>query len=332
MKVGFYALDLKLKRDFVIAGGQAQHKRNYIVTIDDVGLGEASGSVKYGPFSEEIERDLALVAREFSGRTPAELGRFLRDDHCPICQPAKCAVSTALNDWEAKDKEHSMHEMFGIPKPTEKKTSVTISVGDIESVQQWMAAGYDTIKIKMDASEANLIDVCGVLDVNPMIRIRIDANGSWSYAFAEKVLSLLPADRIEFIEQPFAPEAEADWEKLRGLTAIPLFMDESIASRADIGRVAGLVNGVNIKLQKSGCLQTTVAAMQAAREAHLKVMLGCMIESSVGVAAAYQLSSLADYLDLDGRLLLEGDPFCGLDYDRGNIRISNQYGHGVTVA
>lgn len=114
--------------------------------------------------------------------------------------------------------------------------------------------------------------------------------------------------------------------------SVPVFMDESVQSSDDVERVAGYVDGVNIKIQKSGLLETAIEAMKTAHRLGLKVMLGCMVESSVGIAAAYHLSGLADYLDLDGRLLIESDPFTGLSYADGRIAVAGDKGHGVSFA
>ena len=134
------------------------------------------------------------------------------------------------------------------------------------------------------------------------------------------------------IEQPFSPEDRDAWLQLKETCQIPLFMDESIVSADDIDKASEYIDGVNIKIQKSGRLETAVEAIKTARRQNLKIMLGCMIESSVGIAAAWQLSGAADYIDLDGRLLVESDPFTGLEYLQGIIETADNFGHGVVRA
>jgi L-Ala-D/L-Glu epimerase len=330
MKVEIFPIDLRLKREFVIAGGQTRIKRNYALVLDGIGLGEASGSVKYGPLPKVIENDLKKVERTLTDLNESVWKDSLEQLSADICPAALCAFSTAICDREARRSRRPLHEYFGLQTPAQRKTSVTISVGDIDVVRQWLSAGYDIIKIKMDDNEAVCRAGIEMIKSCPAAHFRIDANGSWSYAHAVDVVTALPIDRVEMIEQPFPPEAEDDWQRLHEITHIPLFMDESIATPADIKRVAGIVDGVNIKLQKSGRLETAIAAMREAKRFGLKIMIGCMIESSVGVAAAYCLSGPVDYIDLDGCLLAEDETFCGLEYRRGLIEIADHYGHGIT--
>lgn len=330
MKVEIFPIDLRLKREFAIAGGQAHIKRNYALVLDGIGLGEASGSVKYGPPPEVIESDLKKVEQILTDLNENAWRDSLEQLSADICPAALCAFSTAICDREARRSHRPLYEFFGLPAPAQRKTSITISVGDIDVVRQWLSTGYDIIKIKMDDNEAVCQAGIEMIKSCPAAHFRIDANGSWSYAHAADIVTALPPNRVEMIEQPFPPEAEDDWQRLRGITRIPLFMDESIATPADIKRVAGIVDGVNIKLQKSGRLETAIAAMKEAKRFGLKIMIGCMIESSVGIAAAYHMSGAADYIDLDGCLLAEDETFCGLEYRRGLIEIAGYYGHGIT--
>jgi L-Ala-D/L-Glu epimerase len=329
MKADYFPIDLPLNRDFAIAGSRAHTKRNYILSIDDIGLGEASGSIKYGPSPEKIEHDLYNVVRalgELPEWSEAIYSVIMAQD---ICAAAQCALFTALLDRAAKSAGKSLYAQLSLAPPNDLKTSVTISVGDTAAIESWVNAGFDVLKIKMDNDENLCREAVDLMRHFPKVKFRIDANGSWNYELAAAVTGILPPGQVELIEQPFQPEAASDWRRLRKITSIPLFMDESIAAPADIERVAGFVDGVNIKIQKSGRLETAVAAMTAARQSGLKVMLGCMIESSIGIAAAYQLSSLADYIDLDGCLLVEDHYFTGLKYYQGKIETENSSGHGI---
>jgi L-alanine-DL-glutamate epimerase-like enolase superfamily enzyme len=329
MKADFFPIDLTLNRDFVIAGSQAHTKRNYILSIDGIGLGEGSGSIKYGPSPENIEQGLQKVVRAIADLPDSfelDISELLSLDICP---PAQCALSTAFLDRAAKMAGKSLHDQLSLAPPNNLKTSVTISVGDSTVINSWHAAGYDILKLKMDDDIKLCREAVELIRQYPKVKFRIDANGSWNYELAAAVTGMLPSDQVEMIEQPFPPEAAADWRRLRTITSIPLFMDESIGTPADIEGVAEFVDGVNIKIQKSGRLETAIAAMTAAHRRGLKVMLGCMIESSIGIAAAYHISSLADYIDLDGCLLVEDHFFSGLRYDHGKIEIANRCGHGI---
>jgi L-alanine-DL-glutamate epimerase-like enolase superfamily enzyme len=332
MKSEIRSLQLKLKRDFIVTGGRESLKRNFLVIADGIGLGEAAGSVHYGAQPNEIERDLARLVNLLHEVPDDEIGKNLAAMQRAVCPPALCAVSTAWYDWICKRQGVGLYEHFGLAKPGRSQTSVTVSVGDVEALHYFLDHGYTCLKVKMDGDEASNRAVIDLIRRDDRPICRIDANAAWDFETARRIVSELPVDRIELIEQPFAADAVDDWHRLKEETAIPLFMDESIATADDVLRVASYVDGVNIKIQKSGTLDTAVEAMQAAKSAGIKVMLGCMIESSVGIAAAFQLSGLADFLDLDGRFLIEDDPFAGLYYDGDKIMISGNDGHGVAVA
>jgi L-alanine-DL-glutamate epimerase-like enolase superfamily enzyme len=325
-------LDLRLVRDFIVAGGRTGRKRNYVVVLDEVGLGEAAGSVQYGATPEVIETDLAFAAKRIRALDETAIPSFLETLEGTICAPALCALSTAWHDNQGKRLRQRLHERLGLSPAIGLKTSVTVSIGDLEALAEWRRAGYDLFKIKMDADAVRAGQVLELICETTDVQFRIDANASWDYDDAVRVAGQLPPGRVELIEQPFSADALDDWMKLREKTDIPLIMDESIANRDDVKRAARYVDGVNVKIQKSGRLETAVAAMRFAEELKLKVMLGCMIESSVGIAAARELSALADYLDLDGRLLCADDPFSGLSYERGYIQGAEGWGHGVVFA
>jgi L-alanine-DL-glutamate epimerase-like enolase superfamily enzyme len=242
-----------------------------------------------------------------------------------------CAVSTAWHDWQAKVMGMPLFAHLTLPRPTALPTSVTVSVGDVRALRQWVETGYRHIKIKMDDDAETNRAVFDFIRQSSGVVFRIDANGSWSEETAATVLSEIPADKLELIEQPFAADRVDEWERFRSRCSVPVIMDESISSAEDVKRVAEFVDGVNVKLQKSGTLENAVAIIKEARAHKLKVMIGCMIESSVGIAAAYHFSGLADYIDLDGRLLVTRDSFTGLTYADGGLTIEGAFGHGVSA-
>jgi L-alanine-DL-glutamate epimerase-like enolase superfamily enzyme len=321
-----------LKRQFAIAGGVAGRKRNLIVTLDGLGLGEASGSIKYGPSQEVIYSDLCHLSEALKETDLARWRDRLSDFDDLVSAPALCAFSSALADYLGKTRRKSLSEILSMSAPTRHKTSVTVSIGDVRAASLWRDAGYDILKLKMGPDRSACRSAVEMMHHLPDVRFRIDANGSWDEELAREICDTLPAGRVELIEQPFPADSMALWTKLKRATSVPLFMDESIAVATDITHMAAFIDGVNIKIQKSGRLERAVEAMTVARRAGLTVMLGCMIESAVGIAAAYQLSSLADLLDLDGSLLLEPTPFAGLTYDHGCLQTPGDYGHGISRA
>jgi len=332
MKCDIQPLNLKLKREFVVSGGRERLKHNFLVIINDVGLGEAAGSIQYGATPDDIRRDLEMIADRVGqlrdNDTTLDLAAF--DDK--VCAPARCAFSTAWHDWLSKRRGVPLSDRFGLSPSANAKTSVTVSIGDMEALKSFLGSGHESIKVKMGPDIIRNKSLLRVMRASAGVRFRIDANAGWNFDDATLVLEELPAEKIELIEQPFPAGDTASWMRLKEISPVPLIMNESIATADDVRGVADYVDGVNIKIQKSGRLEAAIETMKTARALHLKVMLGCMIESSVGIAAAYHLAALADYLDLDGRFLVEADPFVGLSYRKGRLTVSGEYGHGISLA
>jgi L-Ala-D/L-Glu epimerase len=325
-------IELELNREFVVAAGRASMKKNFIVLTDGNSMGEAAGSIFYGITPDDLRKELETLLGILKGVPPGNFDAVLSAEENRFSRPAICAVSTAVHDYRARHAGKPLYAHLGLDRPDRRKTSVTVSVGDIETLERYPGGEWAAAKIKMDADPTRTGQVIEAMHNYPEIRFRIDANGSWGFDDALRIIAEMPSTRVELIEQPFPASAGDDWCRLRQATTIPLFMDESVETAADVIRIKTYANGVNIKIQKSGRLETAIEAMRTARQSGMKVMLGCMIESSVGIAAAWHLSSLADYLDLDGRWLVSADPFEGLTYKDGFVQISGGEGHGISPA
>ncbi|MFH1701549.1 MAG: enolase C-terminal domain-like protein [Candidatus Zixiibacteriota bacterium] len=331
MKCEISPIKLKLKNDFVVAGGKASIKNNFVVRLDEIGLGEAAGSIHYGVDDDVIYKELIEIA-EIINRTQPDLDDFLKSASLYYSLPAICALSTAWHDLHCKQNQSYFSGHFHFPEPFKYTTSLTVSVGDMEQLKQFWASNIQIIKLKMNNELSEAKKIISYINQNSNVKYRIDANSSWDYPLAEYVIKNVKPYRIEMIEQPFDYDKPNLWEQLRANTDIPIIMDESINTPADIIRAANIVDGVNIKIQKTGMLETVIEMIKTARGNNLKVMLGCMIESSIGIATAYSLSGMADFIDLDGALLVENDPFVGLSYINQYLKINGKYGHGITMA
>ena len=165
-------------------------------------------------------------------------------------------------------------------------------------------------------------NLAALREVAPKKPVRVDANEGWkTKEEALRRIEWLAADgHVQFVEQPMpATTAIEEWTWLKARSPLPIMADESFLSAGDTDRCAGCFHAVNVKLVKSGGITGAQAALQAARKAGLITMLGCMIESSVLITAAAHLAELADYLDIDGNLLINNDPFVGVTADQGVI-------------
>jgi L-alanine-DL-glutamate epimerase-like enolase superfamily enzyme len=166
--------------------------------------------------------------------------------------------------------------------------------------------------------------------VAPKLPLRVDANGAWTPKQAVAMSHFLAENGVQFVEQALPKAAQyEDWRYVRRHSAIPIYADESISRANDVARLAGAIDGVVVKLQKTGGLLEAIKVINTARAHSLGVMFGCMLESSLGITAAAQLQSLCDHLDLDGALLLASDPFSGARYDDGYLRLQDLPGLGV---
>jgi L-alanine-DL-glutamate epimerase-like enolase superfamily enzyme len=195
-----------------------------------------------------------------------------------------------------------------------------------EKVRQ--AAGFSVYKIKVGtADDRKIIEGIRAVTDKPL---RADANEGWkSREEALEMITWMAERGVELIEQPLPASQLDDYRWLKERTPIPIFADESLMTTTDIPGLAGAFDGVNVKLMKCGGVQEAVRMAAVARAVGLKLMLGCMIESSLGIAAAAAVSPLFDYADLDGNLLIDNDPFRGLVLDGDRLVLSPKPGLGV---
>ena len=243
---------------------------------------------------------------------------------------AKCAIDIALHDLAGKVLGVSVHELLGLSADI-PPTDFTIGIDEPEIVAQRAAraAHFPALKIKLGGPQdlATLQAVRGVFG-GP---IRIDANTGWTRADAEGLLPALVDLGVELIEQPFPARAYRDLAWLQERSPIPIVADESAVAEEDLEVLVGVVAGVNVKLAKVGGIGPARSMLERARELGFRTFLGCMEETSVGIAASAVVASLAEWLDLDGCLLLADDPFEGLELGADHRwRLADRPGLGLT--
>jgi len=246
--------------------------------------------------------------------------------------PARSAVELALLDRLAKKQNKSLSAVLNLPTPTGLSTAFTIAIDTPEAMAKIATeiASYPIIKIKL-GSDDDQSRVRAIREARPDAKLIIDANAGWAFDEAIANLKWLEQYRIELIEQPLAKEKLKEMGQLQKHTSIPVVADESVQSLADVETLgAAGVAGINVKLMKLGGLLTALTIIKRARELKMKIMLGCMIETSIGATAMAHLSGLADWIDLDSPLLISNDPFDGIHYDRNaKITLPDRPGIGV---
>jgi L-alanine-DL-glutamate epimerase-like enolase superfamily enzyme len=328
-----HPLELRLKTPFRLSRGSSVVRRNVVFEIaadGEIGRGEAAPIPRYGESAESATEALAeMAARLGDPRAFADAGARCA---VPGQRAAQAAFDAALHDLAGRRLGVPMNELLGFESRPLPPTSWTIGLDPVpEALAKLEEAGrFDVLKLKMGAD--------GDMELLRAVRqatrqtIRVDANEGWSYDGALERLPELARLGVELVEQPL-PAAQLDEiRELRKRSPLPFIADESVHDAADIPKLAGAFDGINLKLAKCGGIAPALETIAVARAHGLKILLGCMIESSLGIAAALAVAPLVDWLDLDGHLLIAGDPFTGLGFRDGRLVPSDHFGLGVEPA
>lgn len=339
MKLAHQTIELNPTHPFVIARGGYAHHRNVIVriTADDglEGFGEAAPNRYYGESVATVVAALGQFAPLLERADPmslesieAELNRVLRGN-----ASAKSAVSSALHDLLGKRLGLPVHRIWGLDAASAPQSSFTIAIAENHELERRVAEAreYPILKIKL-GTDRDMEIVRIVRSVGPEKRLRVDANAAWTAKHAVEMSDFLADQGVEMLEQPVPANDIEGLRFVRKRSKLPVFADESCLVATDVGRLAGAVDGINIKLAKCGSLREALRMVHAARALDMQVMAGCMIESSLGISAIAQISPLLDSADFDGAALLSSDPFTGTSIASGTVRLGDGPGLGVAAS
>jgi len=339
MKLRHHIIDLHPVHPFVIARGGYRQHHNVVVTLTDddgvEGRGEAAPNKYYGESEESVVAALPAFARVLENADPFSLEdcEARLDEALDGNNSAKAAISSALHDLVGKKLGVPVHRLWGLSADKCPLSSFTIAIAesDVLAARVAEAEQYPVLKIKLGTDRDREI-VRIVRDAAPDKRLRVDANAAWKAEEAVRMVDFLVEMNVEMLEQPVAREDVDGLRFVRERSSIPVFADESCLVAADIPRLAGAVDGINIKLAKCGSLREAVRMTNVARAHEMAVMAGCMIESSLGISAIAQLAPLLDTADFDGAALLSDDPYRGATISGGRIKLTALPGLGVTPA
>jgi L-alanine-DL-glutamate epimerase-like enolase superfamily enzyme len=330
MKIKIEEYDIHLINTFRTTHGARDVMQVLIVNID-AGLGEASPVHYYGEDLNTV-KNYINKASEIIGDDPYQLEKLSVDleKAGAFNYSAKAAIDIAMHDLAAKRLGIPLYKFFGISPRQDLATSFTISISDPDSMKKQTEnnKGYHVYKVKVGVP-GDIEMVEAVRDATDS-KIRVDANEGWNVKEAISKIRELEKLDIEFIEQPLHRDDFDGFRLLRSQTELPIILDEGIFKSGDIPKYVGLADGINIKLSKSGGLREAMKMISVARAHKMKVMIGCMVETSVGITAAAQIASLVDYADLDGNILISDDPFKGVEIENGYIKLPDGPGLGVT--
>jgi L-Ala-D/L-Glu epimerase len=309
-----------LKQVFRISRGSRSEARVVVVTITDgqhVGRGECVPIARYKQTVDSVLEQIESIKAE------KNLDRHRIQKLLPP-GAARNALDCAFWDLEAKISGKRIWELANIPIVLFIETSFTISLDTPAKMGAAAQANADAplLKVKLGGDDADLARVEAVREAAPASRLIIDANESWSPAHYRKIISALKTLEVELIEQPFPAEADKVLETLDH--PIPVCADENCHTSADLPRLENRYDVINVKLDKTGGLTEALRLCERARESGFKLLIGCMVGTSLSMAPARVLASAADYVDLDGPLLLARDREYGLYYRDGKIGIPSR--------
>ena len=328
-------LDLPLRDPFGISRRTTAVAQNVLVRVEWQGLegvGESAPNPYYGESQQSV---LALAPRlaECLAEDPLAirhtveaLQRMTRADPA-----ARAGLELAL--WDLLGKMHAapIWRLWGLGGAL-PLSSFTIGIDTPERMAEKATAAseFPMLKVKIGAPN-DVENLRAVREARPDAVIRVDANGAWTAEEALASLEALEPLRLELVEQPVKAEDLEGLERVSRGSGLPVYADESCLTAADVPRLAGRCVGVVVKLQKAGGLLRALEQVYTARASGLKVMLGCMVESGLGISAAAQIAPLCDTLDLDGNLLLAADPFDGVAARGGQLELPLKPGLGATL-
>ena len=336
MKADSVIRDLETRGAFRIARPRLDGVRNVYLRLTEEGLsgfGEASPNAFYGEAAEMVQAKIAAASSWLAGlriRSSEDIQLAWEEvwTHVAPSRAAQCAVDVALWDWLAQREGVTVSELAWGVAPQNVQSFCTIGLSTREELERKLVelARHPLIKIKSDQNAD--LHVVQEIRSRTQGRLAVDANCAWSDHDLLALAQRLAAIGIEFMEQPLPPEQNARLR--RSSMPLPVFADESCVRFEDVEAVAEHFDGFNIKLVKCGGITPALRMVKRGRELGLKVMVGCMLESSVLIAAGAVIAQRTDYADLDGAWLIANDPFVGWDFDAGILQPGEGAGLGAS--
>ena len=333
MKVQYYIHNLKFRHPFTISKGTKTHQPTFIVELEHFGIkgyGEACAIAYYNIPVEKMAEDLEAkktFVEKFAFTEPDRYWHYLHHLF-PQNSFLVCALDIAAWDIYGKLKKKKLYELWNGDISKNPLTDYTIGIDTIEKmVAKMKEKPWPIYKIKVGTADD--IAIVKALRENTDAVLRVDANAAWDVETALKLIPQLKELGVEFVEQPLA---KVDWEGMKILykeSSLPLYADEACVFESDVEKCNNHFHGINIKLTKCSGITPALRMIKKARELDLKIMIGCMNESTIGSAAIAHLLPFIDHVDMDGPLLLEEDVAAGIGYDFGKISYSDLPGLGI---
>lgn len=332
----FKPYELHLKHVFTLASGSRSTTPVMLTEVEFdnvVGYGEASMPPYLGESHETAGSFLGKVdLTRFSSPFLMEDILNYVDQIAPGNYAAKASVDIALHDLTGKLMKQPWFRVWGLNPEKTPDTSFTIGIDkpDIVRVKVREAAPYKILKVKLgQGNDREMIETVRSETDKP---ICVDVNQGWKdKKMALDMTHWLKEQGVVFVEQPMPKELIDDAAWLTQNSPLPIMADEAVQTLSDFRKVLGVYSGINVKLMKCGGLRSAYIMIKMARASGMKVMIGCMTETSCAVSAAAQLSPLADWADLDGNLLIDNDVYEGVTVMEGKLILSDRPGIGIRL-
>lgn len=326
---------LHLKEAFTISRGTKKTVENVFIRMSTdgiTGFGEAAPNRRYQEDADEVLNFVWKIAPEGKLKADAlsDLLNIIHNEPGTV-KSAAAALEMAWWDWFAKVRDRPLWKLWGSETPETPVTSYTIGIDEPDIMQQkaMNADHFPVFKVKLGTGrDREMINSLRKITDKP---IRIDANEGWnSLEYARDMIRFLGDKNVELVEQPMPSSNIAEMKELKKWSPLPLFADESFTGVEDISQISECFHGINIKLMKAGSLKKSLLLLKEAQKKGLKVMVGCMIESSLAISAGALLGLMADIVDLDGFLLINNDPFEGIKLTSDcRLRLPESAGLGI---
>jgi L-Ala-D/L-Glu epimerase len=333
MKIKTHVFSLKSKHPFRIAHGVRLATDTFVVELQDgyfTGFGEATPVPYYGITTESMNKVIEThrnLIEKYELDHPADywqhLNSALSQNHF-----VQCAIDIAAHDLWAKKQNEPLYKTLGFKINNVPNSNYTIGIDEIpKMIMKMKEFDFPIYKIKLGTADD--LNIVKALRKETDAVFRVDANCGWGVDETLHNAIELAKLNVEFIEQPLKMgEYEAMKEVIKDC-ALPIIADESCITENDVDKCIDSFDGINIKLAKCGGITPALRMIKKARASNLKVMMGCMTESSIGISAIAQLLPLLDYVDMDGALLIANDPAEGVKVEKGKVIYTNRNGTGA---
>ena len=335
MQLSWRSFELEFHHPFTISRYTYYSQPGIIIILNDEklqGIGEATVNPYYNTSVESLQKDarkLGDYMEQLSYASPDELWDTLK----PLAGKnlfVLAAVNNASWDIAGKKANQPVRDLLGISGSNIPPSCITIGIDPIDTMVSKMKENpWPVYKIKLGTAED--IEIIQELRKNTDAVFRVDANAAWGVEQTIENSKTLSKLGVEFIEQPLPANDIEGMKEVFKHSVLPVIADESCVVEEDVKKCQGLFHGINIKLMKCGGISPGLRMIRNARELNMKVMIGCMAESSIGISAAAQLLPLVDYADLDGPMLIRNDSAEGLKFHDGYIELSGKPGLGISL-